>query len=68
MLIMLTWWFHKSLNEKKDSFPTKYRPDTRSQIAVCDLVIAVCDLTILYQMPEGPQETFLAPKHSYGSN
>ena len=44
--------------KKIDSFPTKYRPDNRSQIAVCDLVISVCDLTILYQMPEGPQETF----------
>ena len=48
----------QKFEQKNDSFPTKYRPDTRSQIAVCDLVIAVCDLTILYQMPEGPQETF----------
>ena len=37
----------------------KYRPDNRSQIVVCDLVKIVCDLTILYQMPEAPQETFL---------
>ena len=36
--------------EKKDSFPTKYRPDIRPEIAVwpeiavCDLLIAVYDL------------------------
>ena len=46
----------------------KYRPDNRSQIVVCDLVISVCDLTILYQMPEAPQETFFVSHHSYGSN
>ena len=45
--------------KKNDSFPTKYRPDTRSQNAVCDLVKIVCDLTILYQVPEGPQDFFL---------
>ena len=57
----------QKFERKNDSFPTKYRPDTRSQIAVCDLVKIVCDLTILYQMPEGPQDYFFAPKHSYGS-
>ena len=50
----------QKFERKNDSFPTKYCPDNRSQIiAVCDLVISVCDVTILYQMPEGPQETFL---------
>ena len=49
----------QKFERKNDSFPTKYCPNIRTQIAVCDLVISACDLTILYQIPEGLQETFL---------
>ena len=37
----------------------KYRPEIGREIAVYDLVIAVCDLIILYRIPQEPQTFFL---------